>query len=171
MEKGKIVEEKGKIVEEKSVKDFFSGLVARKMAKIGFYEEGVAIFLSELMVLYMSVNQAQLAAVLENKLVVMSVFETDPEWLEETSRSLLLLLGLFPERLSNLYNRRAIGLSDYLAIEKLVIARLAQRGGIWKEVQNHFTEVIMVLNGLRQDLGLKTDMAVSVELAQEIKNK
>ncbi len=159
----------GKIIEEKEVKKFFSGLVARKMGKIGFYEEGVAIFLAELMVLYMSSDQAQLATVLENQLMVMSVFETDPEWLEETARSLLILLGFFPERLSNLYNRRAIGLSDYLAIEKLIIARLATRGGIWEKIQNRFIEVIMVLNGLRQELGLKTDMAVSVELAQELK--
>jgi len=163
--KGKKVKE----VKEEEMKKFFSELVARKMTTIGFLSEELRVFLSELMVLYMSSDQAQLAAVLENKLVVMSVFETDIDWLEETARSLLLLLGFFPEKLSNLYNRRAIGLSDYLAIEKLIIARLAVRGGIWREIQNHFTEVIMLLNGLRQELGLKTDMAVSVELAKELK--
>ncbi len=160
----------GEIIKEgKEMKKFFSELVARKMNKIGFFDGEIAAFLSELMVLYMSSDQAQLAAVLENKLVVMSVFETDPDWLEETARGLLLLLGFFPERLSNLYNRRVIGLSDYLAIEELVIARLAQRGGIWKAVQSHFTEVIMTLNGLRQELGLRTDMTVSAELAKELK--
>lgn len=135
------------------LKDFFGYAVYRNMSAIEFENWMVHEFLTSLLVSFLRIDEKGFLDIRRDQPISFKLYESRLEELKAMAENLLFMIGIFPESLSNIRNRRAVGLDYYIEMEARAIARMAPSSFVWREIGLNFGDTILVLNGVRSQMG------------------